>query len=318
MAGRLRLFLWRHQVSLTIVYLALLVAGCGALYWYCWKMPASLDTGMTVALRSVIFQRVFSPVSQAREDLASGDLVSAQVRLERFIQRHSEIQAGQLETHAVTDAHEMLAEIYVEQGKPRKAARLLEQMARRTPLNYRLWLLLAEAARSAGDAPLAAKSYRQAFKLALNHPQVAERYLGLLSELNAFEEIVWVADQFSRAAQRGVPLASVEVGIPRSEFRRRVLEWTGIKVGHASYYRGLDLFGLPFGEGQQLSLPEELLQPWPYPTGSIYIRLRFEGVYEHLRVESLRYRTKDGETREYVLTPDRVSYQTRPHSAVES
>ena len=77
--------------------------------------------------------------------------MSAEVRLERFIQRHSEIQAGQLETHAVTDAHEMLAEIYVEQGKPRKAARLLEQMARRTPLNYRLWLLLAEAARSAAS-----------------------------------------------------------------------------------------------------------------------------------------------------------------------
>ena len=101
----------------------------------------------------------------------------------------------------------------------------------------------------------ARESYRQAFMLALNHPGVVEDYLGLLSELNDFEEIMWVDDQFRRAARRGGPILMVKAGSARSLFQRRILEWAGIEVEHGQYWRSLELYNLSLGRQQTLKLP---------------------------------------------------------------
>jgi hypothetical protein len=66
-----------------------------------------------------------------------------------------------------------------------------------------------------------------------------------------------------------------------------------------------------------LSLPEELLRPWPYKADSLYVRLRFEGVYGELRVGSLFYEDATGERRQVAVTPADIRYQSRPHSGVE-
>jgi len=317
MAARLRSILWRHQTVLATVYVAFLIAGCLALIGYGLKLPRHLDIGFTVAVRSALYQRTFREVDRAREELSSGDLTHSEARLTRFINRHDDVQPSQLATHAVSAAHELLAEIYLRQGRTGKATRLLDGLAQKTPLDYRAWLLQGQAAEIAGDVETSLESYRQAFKLAPNHPGVVEEYLGLLSELNDHEEILWVEDQFHRAARRGSPLLTLKVGGARSPIQRRLLEWAGIRVEHGSYHVSLELDNLSHGAGQRLILPPDLFHEWPHPPGSLYLQLRFENVYEELRLDALHYLTKDGERREYALTPGRVRYQHRPHSGVE-
>jgi len=317
MAGRLRSFLWRHQAILATVYLILLIGGCLALISYALRLPRRLDIGLTVVARSVLYQRTFREVDRARDAFASGDFTSSETRLTRFLDRHDDVQPGQLQTHAVTAAHELLAETYLAQGRAGKATRLLEDLTRHTPLDYRAWLLKATAARTAGDIETSLLSFRQAFKLAPNHPGVAESYLSLLSELNDHEQILWVEDQFERAARRGSPLLTLKVGRARSPLQRRLLEWAGIEVEHGNYHGSLELANLPNGAEQRLSLPPDLFASWPRPPGSLYLQLRFENVYEELRIDALRYLTKNGESRDYTLTPQTVRYQHRPHSGVE-
>lgn len=317
MVARLRTFLWRYQVLVTVGYLAILIGGCLVLMAYGPRLSAGANIGFTVAARSIVYQRTFREVERARLELSEGDLASAETRLTRFIRRHDDVQPGQLATHAVTTAHELLAEIYLIQGRAGKATRILEGWAETTPLDYRVWLLKAHAARAAGDRITARESYRQAFMLALNHPRVVEDYLGLLSELNDFEEIMWVEDQFRRAARRGRPIVMVKAGSARSPFQRGILEWAGIEVEHGRYFRSLELYGLSFGRERELMLPADLFDRWPHRRGSLYIQLRFENVYEELRIEALHAITKGGERRDLALTPDRVRYQHRPHSGVE-
>lgn len=326
--GRLRSFLWRMQRPLAVGYVALLGAVAGAIWLYHSRVPASLDTGMTVAVRSLFHRATFREVERARTDLeaaaAATDPVErdqlrddARERLEAYLATQRSVQPDRLHTQAVVAATELLAELHREQGRTNRAARLLTELADRIPLNYRLQWLAGRALRAAGDLPGAAASLRAAFKLAINHADLAEDYLELLSEQNAFEDILWVARTFASGARAGRPSAELKVGVARSVSQRRVLEWSGIPVEHGAYRRSVTLFGLRRGSACVLRTPQGMFDDWS-ETGRLFVQVRFEGVYDGVRARVMRYRTRDGQQHELLLGPENSSTFHRPYSGVEA
>ncbi len=313
----LRAFVHRHRVLLSLGYLGLLFAMACGLYWFRYRMPRGLDVGIAVVLRNVAYQRTFKEVARARGEIERCDLSKAEQRLELFLARHGRVQPDQLDTHAVSDAHELLAQVYLRTGRPGRALKALEAMIGQTPQNYWLWLSKARTQEEISDLEGAAVSFREAFKLAPNHPEVAEEYIASLSSLNSSEEIVWVADEFRRAVRRGGPMVTVKVGPLREDLERRLLSWAGVEVEHANFDRTLELFNLPRGPRRRIPVPEEMFAPRTDAQGTLVVQLRFEGVYDGLVIDELHYTRTSGEQGSLDLSADPTSYLHRPHSGVE-
>ncbi len=323
----LRVFLWRRRRPLAALYLVVLLIAVGVVYGYARYVPDSIDTGLTVAVRSTFWHDTFREVQRARIDFDKSQnatdpaertrlLRNARQRVEMFLGEHPSVQPDRLYTQAIVAATELLSEIHIARGKPSRAARVLEALADRVPLNYRLRQLEAEAKVAAGDLGGAADAFRDSFKLALNHPDVAESYLEVLAELARFEDVVWVADQFERAVRRGAPSVELKVGPARSGLQRRVLDLSGVPVEHGSYSRSVTFYNLGRGARSTVSSPPDLLADWD-SGGPLFVQLRFESVYEQLEVLEFRYWTRDGKRSTLVLGADSVRTFHRPHSGVE-
>jgi tetratricopeptide (TPR) repeat protein len=206
------LFCWRRRWSLSVLYLLVLGAVGAGMALILFRLPHGVDLGLTIAARAVAYHRSFAAVELAQEDLAAGHLDDAERRLRSFLAEHTATQPGQLATHAVTDGHLLLAEVYLAQGRSGRALKRLREMAERTPKNYYVWFRLGRVAEEAGDLPRAREALHRAFLLALDHPEVTEAYLGVLKEQVAHEQILWVADHFQRAQQRAAPQVEIKVG----------------------------------------------------------------------------------------------------------
>jgi tetratricopeptide (TPR) repeat protein len=312
-----RFYFWRHRKGLAALYLALLGGCCGALYLYYTRVPYSAEIGATVALRSLLYDRTFRTVDRARAELEAGRPERAERLLLHFLEEHADVQPGQLYTHAVTDAHETLADLYRGQGKLGKAAATLEAAVRRTPLHYWIWYRLGQVQEERGRLAEAADCLREAFRLTLDHPDVVNDYLGVLAELVRPEEIVEVADHFERASRRAAPIVTVKAGPPRPELQRRVLAAVGIPVEHGEFYRSEREYGLPRGPRVEVEVPVELVAGLPRAPEEIRLQLRFQNVYDGLVVHALRWEREDGTTGGQELAADQVAYLHRPHSGVE-
>lgn len=299
------------------MYLAGVATLTVGLFWYAFYMPKSLDSGITVILRWLAYQRIYEQVDTAHSEIEAGKLEQAEARLDLFLKRHGKVQPDQINTHAVSDAHMALADISLAQGRAKAAVEMLDRIARQDPLNYHLWHLKGQACREAGDLAEAADAYRNAFKLALNHPQVVEGYLGVLSEQNAFEDILWVADHFQRAVRRGQPSAVVEVGVARPGAERRVLETAGIPVMHGNYFRHQKFVELSCGERRRIPIENELLHPCPSSSAPLYVQVLFKNVYDGLQINAFRYWTTDGREADYDLSSGNLHSYHRPHSGAE-
>ncbi len=316
MARRIRVFLWRHQRPLAFLY-----AGALALAWigfllFSFATPSSYDVGMAVAARAIAYHASFEDVQAAREDIAAGRVDDARLRLERFLEDTKGVQRSQLETHAVMEAYELLSDLHMRRNRPRQAIALLRNLTERVPLHYRGWYLRGLAEKTGAGLPVAAASLDRAFRLTLNHTGVTEAYLAVLADLPDLEKILWVADQFARAGRRAAPIAVVKVGVPRGGLERRGLAWAGIPVEHGMFFRQFEARGLARGDRQVISCPPELFADWP-SNGTITVQLRFEHVYNDLRVDALRCRI-DGEQKEFALDRKDVRGLHRAHSSREA
>lgn len=315
--AKLRLLLWRHQVPLSVLYLgALLVVGGGIFSLRMW-MPEHLNMGLAVASRSWAYDRTFEEVKTARADFQAGRLEDAQRRLVRFLEQHADVQPGQLYTHAVTDACELLSQVYLVQEKPGKAVAVLRAMTETTPLHYRLWYSQGCILKDVGDLEQAALCLRQAFKLTLNHPQVTEAYLSVLADLNSHEEILWVADHFHRASRNAAPKVEVTAGVARSRLQRTAMNLAKVPIGHGSFLASMVFYGLERGQKRHLALPAAMFDSWPAREGKFTVGLCFKNIYQDLRIDCVRYRLKDGEWTRRVLPESQVVFWHRPHSGSE-
>lgn len=314
-----RLFLWRHQRGLTVLYLGGLALAWLAYLAFTYALPRSIDVGISVAARARAYFASFEEVNRAREDIESGSAIrleDARVRLQRFIDEHAEVQSSQLATHAVVLAHELLADVHQRQGRPGRAVSLLKSLARRLPLNYRVWYLLGSAEKGRGDLTAAAQSLHEAFRLSLHNPGVTSTYLGVLADLGRYERIVWVADAYRQAERRASPAALVKMGVPRGRMQRSGLVWAGVPVEHGVFSKSFEVRGLARGASHTIRFPTEMMEGWS-GMGEYTIHVRFEHVYSDLRVEALRCRA--GEKIEvHRLDPRDVRSLHQPHSSREA
>jgi len=316
MARRMRLFLWRHQRLLTILYVGILALVWAGFLLFAYATPGRYGVGITVVARALAYHDSFEEVKVAREDIRAGHMDDAQLRLERFLEVTKDVQRSQLETHAVVEAHETLSDLHMRLDRPRRAIKLLRDLTERVPLHYRAWYLRGLAEKKGASSSAAAKSLDRAFRLTLNHIDVTEAYLLVLAELPDLEKVVWVADQFARAQQRAVPSAVVKVGVPRSVLERYSLGWAGIPVEHGTFFRQFEARGLTRGNRQVISCPAELFADWP-SSNVITVQLRFEHVYRDLRVDALRCRI-GAEQMEFALDPQDVRHLHQPNSSREA
>ena len=97
--------------------------------WVYWKkVPASIDTGLTVALRSMAHASTFDAVERARADLERAAITDglrsnastlesdAEARLEAYLASQASVQPDRLHTQAIVAATELLATIYADDG----------------------------------------------------------------------------------------------------------------------------------------------------------------------------------------------------------
>lgn len=316
MIGGFRLFLWRRQRGVAIAYLTLLALAWALFLGFTFLAPRNVDIGATVLARSIAYHATFEEVERARTELEQGKLEAARLRLQRFVDEHATVQNSQLETHAVVEAHELLADIHMRQHRPRRAVRLLESLTDRLPLDYRAWYLRGMAEKRGVGLVEAAQSLRQAFLISLPHHEVTEEYLSVLADLTALEEILWVADQFWRGARRARPMVSVKVGTPRSALDRRLMSMAGIPVEQGRFIRWFDRRGLPRGNARTIACPPELLADWPDSSGRLTIQLRFEHIHEGLRIDALRC-VSGASVREIPIAPEDLRILHRKHSSRE-
>jgi len=293
MLGRLRLALWRHGRILAALYLGGLLGTSAALAAYYFLVPDSLDMGLAIAWRTIAFRQTFEAVDRARDEVSRGRLREAEAILDRFLHRHGNIQPARVDFPAVIDASLLLADVTERQGRPGAAARVLRAMTELDPLDYRTWWKLGLIEERRGDVRRATSSLKEAFGLSPNHPRVTEDYLALLSQTGARDDVVWVAEQFERAAERGRPAVQIKAAGPRSAVERAVLSWVGIPIEHGDYGAVREVFGLERGRRRRVVVPEEMLRAAP-PGEPLYVQLRFENVYEGLTIDALRWRTGDG------------------------
>lgn len=319
MAAGLRGFLYRHRLPLALLYLLLVGSMFYGTAYYLdgQKVPAAVDLGLTIAGRSMAYQRTFAELDRARRERDQGHPADAVARLERFLASTQGTQQAQLSTHAVTDAHELLAELYEADGRTGRAVAVLESACERFPLNYWMWYRLGRILEERGELGKAQDALTRAFHLVPELPLVADAYLKVLSEQLDHERILWVHDQFQRAQQRAAPQVEVKVGQPRDALQRQVLGFVGIPVEQASFFRSCRLTGLRRGPRQRLLLPAEITMDWPAGEPRVTIQLRFEGIYEGLQLTALCYTTAVGERVERALASDEIRYLHRPHSGAE-
>lgn len=326
--NRIRLFLWRHQRLLAAAYLSTVAFAVFAVWFYWARVPASVDTGLTVAIRSLYHSETFAHVRLAQRDFDRGAAAtdtdvrdelwnSARRRLEFYLDSQSSVQPDRLHTQAIVAATELLARIHRERGQPRRAAKLCSRLAEKIPLNYHLHWLAGQALEEAGDLPAAARALRTGFKLAINNADLANDYLSVLSEQNAFDDILWVAKHFDNGIACGRPSAELKVGVGRGGLQRQVLKWSGVPVEHGNYTRSVTIFGLNRGPSCWLRAPVDLFDDWSQP-GALFVQCRFEGVYDGVRGLSMRYWTRDGSEHSLALSEDTLATHHRPMSGVES
>jgi tetratricopeptide (TPR) repeat protein len=310
---RLRFAIWRHRRALSAAWVALILLTVASMFGYYFLVPDEADRALAILSRSYLYGRTFRAVRSAEVDFREGRIDQAGEKLRGFLDRHKAIQSTHLETHAVVDAALLLAEVEARQGRLNNAVALLEHLTRVEPLEYRPWLALGQVQAESGDLGPAARSLRQAFLLAPNHPGVADAYLEVLFDLVAMEDALWVEREFEHASRRGLPAVDVRTGSPRSSLRRRILVWAGIPVSQGRYVAVDTFYGLPRGRQQRLAIPDGLLAPCPRGQ-ELYLQLRFENIYEGLSIGALRYRKPSGEEVEKALVPADVAYLHRPGS----
>ena len=318
MIDHLRLFFYRHQIVLSLLYGCLLATFASTLYALARWLPQSMDKGLVIASRSMVHHGTFNEVDLAREDIQSGRLDDASKRLGRFLKQHTNIQPSQCYTRATSDACELLADVYIMRGKPGKAASVLQAMSKTTPMNYRLWYLQGRALKETGDLEEAADCLRKAYKLTLNHPEVTETYLSVLADLNKHDDILWVADQFERAFRNGAPKVEIIAGVSRDPLHRRIMDFAQIPIGHGTFLTRMVRCGLERGTRQRLILPRDMFDTWPVRGGDFVVNLCFKNVYDDLQVTGMRYRSKDeDEWIEQLLSEEQVAYLHQPKSGAE-
>jgi tetratricopeptide (TPR) repeat protein len=310
----LRLLLWRFRRTLAVLWITANLAAVGLLVAYYFWLPAEADVGVAILARTLAYRHTFREVDRATAELAEGKTEPAASRLRLFLREHDRVQSGHIDAHAVTDASLALAEAHVRSERLNDAISVITRSTRIEPLDYRLWYKLGQLYGRGGDEGQGARSFRRAFLLAPNHPDLTSDYLALLGPVAALDEAQWVADQFERASRRGLPSALVKVGPPRSALQRRLLDWAGVPVEHGDYRAAYPAFNLARGAHREVLLPPALLAASPADE-PLYIWLNFSDVYHGLQIEALRYRTVSGEEREAVLAAGQVSYLHRPDSA---
>ena len=183
-----------------------------------------------------------------------------------------------------------------------------------TPLNYQIWYQLGNLHVDRGDLLSAEKAFREAFKLAPNHPEIASSYLDVLIEGSRFEEILWVDDLYSKASIFALPLVQIKTGNPRSPLLRKVLKFSGIPVEHAGYTKTMEKFGLKRGSLNHLEIPGEMFKPWSSDLGNLFVQLRFENIYDGLAIDGLKYTSNGKEITKMPLADEQVSFMHQSNS----
>ena len=310
---RWRALLWRHQLLASFCYVLLVSALPAFLWLYPRTMSPGMDLGLTVAVRHWFHSRSFLPLEKARREIERGDLDQAESRLVAFLGDHGDCQKGQLYTQAVSDAHELLSELYLQQGRLGRSERTLEEALERTPLHWRLWARLGDCRRERGDLSGAAEAYREAFKLTLDLPDLTESYLEVLGEIGEHEAVLWVHDHFQRSRERVAPLVEVKAGPARSDWHHRGLDLVGIEVEHGDYTRSLRRHGLDRGEDCRLALPGRLFTGFEQLERT-YLQIRFHNVYGDLSITELEWFGEDGRVQSIALGEDQIARQHREGS----
>jgi tetratricopeptide (TPR) repeat protein len=316
---RWRSLAYRFRIPLTLLYLLVAGAPFAATAYFLdgRRVSPATDLGISIALRSLAYHRTFAEVELAREEFAGGLLAAAEARLERFVAGERDVQPSQLATHAVTDAYELLAEVYLARGKSGRAMRAMETICEIEARNYWVWYRLGQILDDRGDLAAAGDAFLQAFLLVPEHPPVAEAYLAVLAEQLDYARVLWAAEQFEWAQAHAAPQVLAKVGRPRGDLQRRALAWVEIPVEHASFFRTCHLTGLGRGAAQRVRLPPEMTMHWPAGDEPVTLQLRFEGIYEGLTVEALVATSAAGERAEQRLDPADLRTLHRPHSGAE-
>ena len=237
---KLRMYLWRHQRMLAAVYCIALLSELSACFAISRFTPTAFDIGSVLALRALAFEDTFEEVKIAEREVADGKLESASIRLQRFIQRHSDVQPTTLYATAVGEACALLVETHMTRGSLGKAEKTAALWTDIMPRNYRAWYVLGKVRKERADFAGAADAMGHAFKLTLCIPEITNSYLGLLADLNQYERIVWVAKQYARSEKVATPTVEVFVGVARSVSQQMVMKLADLPVGHGQYYARYD------------------------------------------------------------------------------
>lgn len=288
---KFRSYLWKHQRVIAVGYSLTLICGLVACLTISRYSPPAFDIGAVMAVRSLAFEQTFDEVNIAEKELAEGDLETAAIRLQRFIERHSDIQPTTLYAASVGRACELLVETQIQRGRLGKAEKSAALWAKMLPRDYRAWYVLGKVRKAGGDSSGAADAMGEAFKLTLCIAEITDRYLGLLADLNQYERIIWVAHQYTNAEKMSRPTVEVFVGEGRSALMRKVMGMVDLPVGHGRYYYRYDT-KLERGE-DVIEIPPELFEG-SSGIETLYIMLKVRNVFEDLEIVSLKFRGQDG------------------------
>ncbi len=315
LVSRLRMYLWAHQRKLAVAYMMLLC--CALLSCFVLSRYASptVDLGSVLAVRSMAFQETFGEVRIAQREVAGGQLEAAANRLQRFIDQHSDAQATTLYATAVGDSCELLVETHVLRGSMGKAEKTAALWTRILPRNYRAWYVLGRVRKERGDLRGAADALSNAFILTLCIPEVTETYLSLLADLNQYERIRWVAEQYTRSAKIAEPRVEVFVGVGRSTTQQTVMNAVGMPVGHGKYYVRFDT---EISRGEDvIKLPREVFEE-ASSDKSLYVMLKLSNLFSRCEVVSMSVRDADGDWCELAASEYSVGSLRREHSGAAS
>ncbi|MDA9934854.1 hypothetical protein N9B88_03700, partial [Rubripirellula sp.] len=145
------MYLWTHQRKLAVAYMMLLCCALLCCFVLSRYAPPAVDLGSVLAVRSMAFQETFGEVRIAQREVAGGQLEAAAIRLQRFIDQHSNAQATTLYATAVGDSCELLVETHVLRGSMGKAEKTAALWTRILPRNYRAWYVLGKVRKERGD-----------------------------------------------------------------------------------------------------------------------------------------------------------------------
>jgi hypothetical protein len=84
-------------------------------------------------------------------------------------------------------------------------------------------------------------------------------------------------------------------------------------VEQGRYAGSLELHGLERGSLRLLQVPDAMLRRCP-PDRRVMVQIAFEQIYDGLIIEALRWRTPEGERREWIPPAERVGQLHRPGS----